>query len=140
MYTVTRRIEFCYGHRLLDYAGKCKHLHGHNGLAVIELSAEALDAKGMVVDFSEIRDRIKNWIDENLDHRLILSKKDPALAKLQELGEPVYVIDTNPTAEAIAKLLFDKSRVLELPVVRVDLWETPNCMATYCEGPAAAGQ
>ena len=131
MYTVTRRIEFCYGHRLLDYAGKCKHLHGHNGLAVIELGAAALDEKGMVIDFGEIRDRIKNWIDENLDHRLILSKEDPALKALLDLEEPVYVIESNPTAEAIAKLIFDKSRVLGLPVVRVDLWETPNCMATY---------
>ena len=134
MYTVSRRIEFCYGHRLVNYEGKCRHLHGHNGLAVVELSAEGLDGKDMVVDFSEIRDRIKNWIDENLDHRLVLSKDDPALGALKELGEPVYVVDGNPTAEAMAKLIFDKSRALGLPVTKVDLWETPNCFATYRPG------
>ena len=28
MYKVTREIHFCYGHRLLNYDGKCRHLHG----------------------------------------------------------------------------------------------------------------
>ena len=37
MYSVTKRIEFCYGHRLLDYDGVCKHPHGHNAIAEIEV-------------------------------------------------------------------------------------------------------
>ena len=41
MYRVTREIHFCYGHRLLNYDGKCRHLHGHNGKAVITLEAAA---------------------------------------------------------------------------------------------------
>ena len=55
MYGVTREIPFCYGHRLLDYAGKCKYLHGHNGTAVISLEGESLDHLGMVVDFSKLK-------------------------------------------------------------------------------------
>ena len=37
MYSVTKRIDFCYGHRLLDYDGVCKHPHGHNAVAEIEV-------------------------------------------------------------------------------------------------------
>ena len=37
MFRVSQNIEFCYGHRLLNYSGKCRHLHGHNGRAVIVL-------------------------------------------------------------------------------------------------------
>ena len=37
MYRVTKEIRFCYGHRLLNYSGECRHLHGHNGLAEITL-------------------------------------------------------------------------------------------------------
>ena len=48
MFQVTREIRFCYGHRLLNYDGKCRHLHGHNGRAVITLQAEELDTLGMV--------------------------------------------------------------------------------------------
>ena len=43
MFRVTREIQFCYGHRLLNYEGKCRHLHGHNGIAVISIEAESLD-------------------------------------------------------------------------------------------------
>ena len=52
MYQVTREIDFCYGHRLLNYDGKCRHLHGHNGRAVLTLAAPELDGLGMVMDFS----------------------------------------------------------------------------------------
>src|SRR6476659_8475464 len=45
MYLVTKRIEFCYGHRLLDYDGVCKHPHGHNALAEIEVRTDRLDAR-----------------------------------------------------------------------------------------------
>ena len=44
MYRVTREIAFCYGHRLINYDGKCRHLHGHNGRAVISLEAGTLAA------------------------------------------------------------------------------------------------
>ena len=41
MYSVTKRIDFCYGHRLLDYNGVCAHPHGHNGMAEIEVRSNA---------------------------------------------------------------------------------------------------
>jgi 6-pyruvoyltetrahydropterin/6-carboxytetrahydropterin synthase len=50
---------------------------------------------------------------------------------LQALGEPVYVIDTNPTVERIASLIFETARAEGLPVVRVTVWETPTSWATY---------
>ena len=37
MFRVSREINFCYGHRLLNYPGKCCHLHGHNGKLTITL-------------------------------------------------------------------------------------------------------
>ena len=131
MYRVTRQIDFCYGHRLLNYDGKCKHLHGHNGRAVIAIEAPLLDDRGMVLDFSEIKRVVSRWIDENLDHRMILNRDDPAVSVLQELGEPLHLIDVNPTAENIAKLIFDFAEGKGYPVVGVDLWETRQCYASY---------
>ena len=43
MFQVTQEIEFCYGHRLLNYAGKCRHLYGHNGRILITLESTELD-------------------------------------------------------------------------------------------------
>jgi 6-pyruvoyltetrahydropterin/6-carboxytetrahydropterin synthase len=131
MYRVTREILFCYGHRLLDYEGKCRHLHGHNGRAVITLEASELDAKGMLVDFSDIKREVQVWIDENLDHTMLLCHRDPLLPLLRDRGERVFVMDENPTAENIARLIFDHARAARLPVVEVRLWETENCHASY---------
>jgi 6-pyruvoyltetrahydropterin/6-carboxytetrahydropterin synthase len=131
MFKVTRHIEFCYGHRLLNYEGKCRHLHGHNGRVEVDIEATGLDARGMVYDFSDIKEAIKNWIDETLDHRMLLRRDDPILPALKQRGELVYVMDENPTAENIAKLIFDQARAKGLPVVEVRLWETPTSYATY---------
>ncbi len=131
MFKVTKEINFCYGHRLLNYDGKCRYLHGHNGKVEVELSAEKLDAKGMVRDFTEIKDILQTWIDKTLDHRMILNKKDPLLETLKKAGEPLYLTEENPTAENIAKLIFETARKEGLPVTSVTLWETPNSFATY---------
>lgn len=131
MFRVTRAISFCYGHRLLNYDGKCRHLHGHNGRAVLTLAAERLDPLGMVVDFSRIKRAVGAWIDEALDHKMLLHKDDPALPLLRQMGEPVYVLDVNPTAENIAKLIYDFAAAQGFPVVEVKLWETESCYATY---------
>ncbi len=131
MYSVTKRIDFCYGHRLLDYDGVCKHPHGHNAVAEIEVRADALDKRNMVVDFTDIKQRMKSWIDRELDHRMILRRDDPLVEALHQLGEPVYLLESNPTVERIARLLFDISREQGLPVSRVTVWETPSSWATY---------
>ncbi|RUL89005.1 6-pyruvoyl trahydropterin synthase family protein [Tautonia sociabilis] len=131
MYRVAREIEFCYGHRLINYDGKCRHLHGHNGKAVILLEGEALDRRGMLVDFGDIKQHVQRWIDENLDHNMLLCRDDPILPVLQDLGERVFVMDANPTAENIAALIYRQARDAGLPVVRVTLWETPKCHAIF---------
>ena len=133
MYRVVKIIDFCYGHRLLNYEGKCKHLHGHNGRVEIELVGDVLDERGMLTDFGDIKTIMKNWIDENLDHRMILNASDPVLQFVRESGEPHYVLEENPTAEAIAKEIYLKGRELGLPVAKISLWETPSSVATYSE-------
>jgi 6-pyruvoyltetrahydropterin/6-carboxytetrahydropterin synthase len=131
MFQVSREIDFCYGHRLLDYDGKCRYLHGHNGRALITIEAERLCERGMVLDFSEIKRVVSAWIDDNLDHRMILRRDDPVVPLLEEMGEPMYLLDVNPTAENIAKLIYDFTAEHGFPIVEAHLWETPRCYATY---------
>lgn len=131
MFQVTRSIDFCYGHRLLNYEGKCRFLHGHNGRAVITIEAEKLDHRGMVMDFSDIKRVVAGWIDRELDHRMILHRDDPAVSRLQELGEPLHLIDVNPTAENIARVIYEYAASQRFPVTQVQLWETRSSFATY---------
>lgn len=134
LFKVTKQIPFCYGHRLLNYEGKCRHLHGHNGRADIELATRRLDRRGMVMDFDDIKQTLKAWIDEQLDHRMLLCKDDPIVKVLQDLGEPCFLMETNPTAENIARVIYEYAASRRFPVVEVRLWETDSSYAAY-RGP-----
>jgi 6-pyruvoyltetrahydropterin/6-carboxytetrahydropterin synthase len=131
MYSVTKKVEFCYGHRLLDHAGPCRHPHGHNAVAEIEMTAPTLDAMNMVIDFAELKRRVESWIEREIDHRMILHADDPLVRALRELGEEPFVVESNPTAERIARLIFDAAHDCGLTVSRVTVWETPSASATY---------
>ena len=131
MFQVTRIIHFCYGHRLLNYPGKCRHPHGHNGKIEIVLGAKNLDPLGMVADFEKIKKTIQSWVDMELDHRMILHEKDPMARVFKELGEPCLLLPANPTAENIARLIFEYAQNQKLPVLEVRLWETPHSFASY---------
>lgn len=115
---------------------------------------------GMVMDFSFLKDTLMQMVDEPCDHGLILRFDDPILATLEpevamEAGKHIraggrfykfknteglklYIIPFVPTAEWLAAHWFnmlygpilqrsDRRAVL----VKVQVWETPNCWATY---------
>ena len=134
MYRVSKSVSFCYGHRLLNYAGKCQHLHGHNARAVITLESSTLDERGMVEDFSEVKRLVWSWLDEEIDHTMLMRRDDPLLPVLREAGERVMVTDENPTAEVIARMIFDYVAAKGYLVTEVILWETETSYASYRSG------
>jgi 6-pyruvoyltetrahydropterin/6-carboxytetrahydropterin synthase len=103
-------------------------------VAEIEVRTETLDSRNMVCDFSDIKRVVKGWIDQQIDHRMLLRHDDPLVVLLQQLGEPVYLLDSNPTVERIARLIFEYASAQGLPVVRVKVWETPTSFAEYSTG------
>lgn len=131
MYSVSKSVSFCYGHRLLNYTGKCQHLHGHNARAVITLASRELDNRGMVEDFTEVKQLVWDWLDSEIDHTLLLHRDDPVLPVLQQAGERVMILDENPTAEVIARMIFEYVAGKGYPVVDVTLWETESSYARY---------
>lgn len=131
MFRITQEVTFCYGHRILHHGGKCRYLHGHNARAVVTLRADRLDDLGMVMDLTQLKQHLANWIDENLDHRMVLHRDDPMVPVLRDHGEPIVAIDANPTVENLAKLIFDRLADEGLPVSEVRLWETFTSSASY---------
>jgi 6-pyruvoyltetrahydropterin/6-carboxytetrahydropterin synthase len=131
MYRVSKSVSFCYGHRLLNYQGKCQHLHGHNARAVITLTRDSLDDRGMVEDFSELKRLVWEWLDSEIDHTLLLHRDDPILPLLQDSGERVRVTEENPTAEVIARMIYEYVAAKGFPVTDVTLWETETSYASY---------
>ncbi|MDD3589033.1 MAG: 6-carboxytetrahydropterin synthase [Thermoguttaceae bacterium] len=131
MFTVAREFSFSYGHRLYRYEGKCRRLHGHNAEVCVEIDMRELDEQGMALDFVSLKEIVGKWIDDELDHRVFLAKDDPIAQTLLDAGEPVVLVDGNPTAELLAKLIYDYVESQGLNVTRVDFWETKSCRATY---------
>ena len=130
-YSVTRVIHFCYGHRILGHKGKCRHLHGHNGVIEITLRRKRLDRLGMVEDFGRIKSSIAAWVKKKLDHKMLLHRRDPLAALLRREGEPVVLMKDNPTAEHIASLVYERARACGLPVICVRLRESRDSCAQY---------
>ncbi len=131
MYVISREFEFCYGHRLWQYQGKCSNFHGHNAKVRITLRQAHLDDMGMVIDFSQIKNEVEQWIQTNWDHKTILCAEDPLLPLLRNQGVSCIEFESNPTAENFAKKIFELTDRLGLPVQSVEFWETSKCFAKY---------
>lgn len=133
MYTITKDIYFCYGHRLMHHPGKCRNLHGHSVKAAVTVASEELDASGMVCDFSDVSKAAARYIDEMLDHNLLLHRDDPLVSVLAEKKERFLLLDEHPTAEYLARLIYEAVKAEGLHVKQVTLWETTSAAATYVE-------
>ena len=130
-YFVTREFKFCFGHRLMEYPGKCRQLHGHNGRLLVTVESEQLDPIGMAVDFGVLKRGIDSWIDAEWDHAMILHKNDPVAPILRDFGSAVVSLDENPTTENLARYVLRRASDNGLNVVGVQLWETDSCSAGY---------
>ena len=141
MNKVSVAVDFCYGHRLLNYSVKCRHFHGHNGRVEVTAASNSLDETGFVVDFSDLKSFTKKWIDEAWDHRMQLNEKDEALAAMITTDPKVRAVPFNPTAENMATELLGVVDVFlttvflnahknrNLDIVSVKFWETPTSYA-----------
>ncbi|MBP9733791.1 MAG: 6-carboxytetrahydropterin synthase [Candidatus Omnitrophica bacterium] len=131
MYQVTKEFSFSYGHRLIKHKGKCERYHGHNGLVQVVCEGPELNDNRMLIDFDIISKALKGWIDEEFDHRMILNEQDPMTELLKKKGEKYFSMPDDPTAEALAKVIFDHAAQHGLPVKQVIVWETPTSRASY---------
>ena len=128
-------------HRVPRHESKCAAWHGHRYAVEIHCAAEALDDRGRIIDFGVVKELVGGWIDRRWDHTALIMRGDPdpateVIARSNEsAGRPVYWMDGAPTAENIvAELARVALGLLEphgVEVVKVRLWETPNCAAEW---------
>ena len=138
MITCTRLIQFCSGHRVVGHENKCANVHGHNYKAEIFAHALDLDNLGRVIDFSILKEKVGEWIDENWDHTFIASPTESPilLHSIQTINQkPIYYLKGNPTAENMAEHLLKDicPKLMEgtnVFVTKIVLWETENCFVT----------
>lgn len=119
----------------MNHESKCRNLHGHNYVAWVRCEAPNLDSLGRVVDFSVIKKKVGDWIDENWDHGFVLWSTDHEAIKAVSAVETqkLHLIDANPTAENMAAYLMQVANILlpdNIRCTQVKLFETENCSAT----------
>lgn len=138
-HNVTCRFEWDMGHRLMNHKGKCANYHGHRYTLLATIGADTLNADGMVVDFDDIKPEIKGWIDEHLDHAMVLHVDDPLGAEMLKISN-VLLLPHHPTAEHLVEMLATNISGLlvdfeepprRLRLTELVLYETPNCSATW---------
>ena len=104
---ITKQFSFETGHALYGYDGKCKNVHGHSyKLSVTVIGKPISDTKnvkyGMVIDFGDLKQIVKEEIVNVFDHATVFNKNTPhvELAKeLQDRGHNVLLVDYQPTSE-----------------------------------------
>ena len=121
MYELTVKAEFEAAHRIENYLGKCARLHGHNWVVEAVASGRELDSLGMLIDFKILKAKLNEVLDE-LDHRY--------------LNELEIFSEQSPTAENIAREVFDKLAATEIFDERVKLkaikvFESPKSCVKY---------
>jgi len=119
MFTISKEFHFCASHQLTGLASnhQCARLHGHNYILVAVLAGEELNNVGFIRDYGEL-DQIKKYIDKHLEHR--------------HLND---VFDANPTAENMARLLFNRFSETYPELIAIRLSETPKTWAEYRPSP-----
>lgn len=125
----------------------CNKLHGYALAFKLTFGAEDLDVRNWVVDFGSLRP-IKEILQQNFDHTLLVAKDDPQIEVLKALGTAglAKVIELEHLgSEQLAKLIFDfvKDWLIDeggygtrIWMQKVEVWETPANSASY-EAPTS---
>lgn len=142
---ISRKGNFDSGHRVMNEFMKCFHAHGHTYLYELTFSFENMEEIGYAIDFKEIKRVFCQFIDDKLDHGMILNPKDEILIDaVKKLNTKLWLMSLNgtyeycnPSVENIAKEVFLSMECLAntlykntptgLKIHKVTIYETPNC-------------
>lgn len=179
---VKRYHDICAGHRVVGHESKCRHLHGHNyrvhfvcetdpwkcceldsteeipGVGISHNQRGELDSVGRVIDFSVVKEKLCNWLEENWDHKFLHWEHDPLIGSLIDVTKrdaeewpdnpsvakedqdhffgSLVPLPFNPTAENLAQYLVEHIGPQQLEgtgvrLVEVTIEETAKCHVTY---------
>lgn len=87
----------------------CRFIHGYALQVRCVFEAKELDHTNWVVDFGSMKS-FKGWLEDMFDHKLLVARDDPSLAKLAELHHlglaDVRVVEATG-CEAFARLIYE---------------------------------
>jgi 6-pyruvoyltetrahydropterin/6-carboxytetrahydropterin synthase len=109
-YRIELRHNFETAHRLAAPGSpiKCMSIHGHSWMAVATVVGRQLDNNGILVEFGAFKAAWRRWLDDNIDHALVLQRDDPMAAAVRGVypESRIYLLDHSPTTEVLAEHLW----------------------------------
>ncbi|MFC2048608.1 6-carboxytetrahydropterin synthase QueD [Elusimicrobiota bacterium] len=118
MYKISVETVFSAAHHLREYEGDCENVHGHNWKVRVTARYDVLPENGMAIDFRDLKSETENILAA-LDHK--------------DINSLPYFEKINPTSENIAKYIFDQIKSREIPVEKIEVFETDSYIACYSE-------
>lgn len=124
-------------HFLTNYKGKCENLHGHRWQVIVYLYKEILSSQGedkdMLIDFGEFKQIVRAEV-KKFDHTFIVEENSLHPETVRALEQETFKLTFVPfrtTSENFAQYFYQRFCALGLPVVRVEVDETPHNCAIY---------
>ncbi|MDP1725694.1 MAG: 6-carboxytetrahydropterin synthase [Bacteroidota bacterium] len=131
MLSITKLFHFEAGHRLSNYDGPCKNIHGHSYKLHISITGEKL-TNGILIDFKVLKKIVETAVINEMDHSLLLKRNELNITATENLGSKILWLDEDPTAEYLVTYIGSKIQN-ELPagirLLRLRLYETDSCYA-----------
>ena len=121
MYKIYIETHFDAAHQLIGYQGECGKLHGHRWKISVEVETDQVNDIGICMDFKDL----KAYTDEVIN-----------LFDHQHINEIPPFDQLNPTAENLAKFIFDevnKKLPDDVKMKEVTVWESEKYAVTYYE-------
>lgn len=117
-FEITAERSFSASHQLRLYDNSLEPLHGHNWQVRVTVSAPALDAIGVVMDFHALEALLNTIVDPFHNSHLN--------------DQPAFKNDLNPSAENVAVHVANSLKVpAHVRLTKVEVWETPQNCAIY---------
>ena len=141
MFKLRSEVQFDTAHYLSGYEGKCSNIHGHRYRLIATIGSKELikegQTRGMVDDFGNFKNALKK-IEEAFDHKLVLENNEEGQKVYENLkalpnGFDIVLVDYRATAEEMSRDIFNRLKDMGLPILEVELFETPNNSCIYTE-------
>ncbi len=104
------------------------------------MESQSLNELGLVYDFTDLKDRIKTWVNDNWDHAFLVNSRDSEVSSGLAGAELVWFFkfqDENSSCEGMSRALYEKtSEFCDIAPAKVRLWESVNQYAEYSGAPS----
>lgn len=134
MLSITKTFHFEAAHRITDYDGACRLLHGHSYKLEVSISGNLIGDSDMLLDFKDLKSLVTSLVMDPWDHALLLKNNVVNHSDFDHLNDKIYWMEEEPTAERMVLWIAEKlsnSLSEDLTLSKLKLYETENSYAEW---------